>query len=56
MELHDLRTLLDYHYWARDRVLNAAEALTPEQYTKSLGSSFSSVRDTLVHVFAAEWN
>lgn len=55
MNLDDLRTLLDYHYWARDRVLAAAEQLTPEQYTKDLGSSFKSVRDTLVHVYSSEW-
>src|SRR4051794_13661545 len=56
MNLSDLRTLLDFHYWARDRVLAAAETLTPEQYTRDLGSSFKSVRDTLVHLLAAEWN
>ena len=51
----DLQTLLDYHYWARDRVLDAAEKLTPEQFTRDLGSSFKSVRDTLVHMYSAEW-
>ena len=29
MTIEDLRTLLDYHYWARDRVLDAVDALTP---------------------------
>ena len=51
----DLRTLLDYHYWARDRVLDAAALLTPGQFTKDLGSSFTSVRDTLAHTYSAEW-
>jgi uncharacterized damage-inducible protein DinB len=55
MNLQDLRTLLDYHYWARDRVLDAAGALTAEQFSRDLGSSFGSVRDTLVHIYAAEW-
>ena len=55
MTLTDLRTLLDYHYWARDRVLNAAATLTPEQFTRDLGSSFKSVRDTLAHLYAAEF-
>ncbi len=55
MNLSDLRLLLDYHYWARDRVLEAASALTPEQFTRDLGSSFRSVRDTLAHIYAAEW-
>jgi uncharacterized damage-inducible protein DinB len=55
MTAGDLRTLLDYHYWARDRVLDAASALSPEQFTRDLGSSFKSVRDTLVHLYSAEW-
>ena len=55
MDTRDLQTLLDYHYWARDRVLDAAGPLTPEQFTRDLGSSFKSVRDTLVHTYAAEW-
>ena len=56
MNHQDLRTLLDFHYWARDRILAAVEVLTPEQYTRDLGSSFPSVRDTLVHLYAAESN
>lgn len=56
MNLSDLRTLLDYHYWARDRVLDAVEKLTPEQFTKDLGTSFGSVQGTLVHLYSAEWN
>jgi uncharacterized damage-inducible protein DinB len=55
MDLAYLRLLLDYHYWARDRVLDAAAALTPEQYTRDLGSSFRSVRDTLAHLYSGEW-
>jgi uncharacterized damage-inducible protein DinB len=55
MTLSELQTLLEYHYWARDRVLDAAAALTAEQFTRDLGSSFKSVRDTLAHIYAAEW-
>jgi uncharacterized damage-inducible protein DinB len=55
VNLSDLRTLLDYHYWARDRVLDAAARLTPEQFTRDLRSSFPSVRDTLAHLYSAEW-
>ena len=54
MDADDLRLLLDYHYWARDRVLEAAAALTPEQFARDLGSSFRSVRDTLGHLVGAE--
>jgi uncharacterized damage-inducible protein DinB len=55
MTLQELQTLLEYHYWARDRVLDAAAALTADQFTRNLGSSFKSVRDTLAHLYAAEW-
>ena len=55
MTHHDLSILLDFNYWARDRVLDAAAVLTPEQYTRDLGNSFKSVRDTLAHTYSAEW-
>ena len=55
MNREDLTTLVDYHYWARDRMLDAIEPLTPEQFTRDLGSSFKSIRDTVVHTYSAEW-
>ena len=55
MTSQDLKTLLDFHYWARDRVFAALEPLTPEQYTRDMGSSFRSVRDTVVHIYSADW-
>jgi uncharacterized damage-inducible protein DinB len=55
MKLQDLRTMLDYHYWARDRLLDALEPLTPDQLNRDLGSSFKSIRETIVHTYAAEW-
>ena len=55
MNVRDLQTLLDYHYWARNRMLEALEPLTPEQYIKDLGSSFKSIRETATHLYAAEW-
>ena len=51
----DVQNLIDYNYWARDRLLEAVDQLTPEQFTRDLGSSFRSVRDTLAHLHAAEW-
>ena len=51
----DLAGLLDFHYWARDRALDAAAKLTPEQFTRDLGNSFKSVRDTLLHIYWADW-
>ena len=55
MTFDDLQTLTDYHYWARDRLLEAVEPLTTEQFTRDLANSFPSVRDTLVHLYGAEW-
>ncbi len=54
MHLEELRTLVDYHYWARDRLLDAVGRLTPEQLARDLGNSFPSIRDTLVHLYFAE--
>jgi uncharacterized damage-inducible protein DinB len=51
----DLRTLVDFNYWARDRMLAAVEPLTADQFLRDLGNSFRSVRDTVVHTYSAEW-
>ena len=50
-----LGELFDYNYWARDRQLEACAKLTPEQFLRPLGNSFSSLRDTLAHLVGAEW-
>lgn len=50
-----LRLLLDFHYWARDRVLTATEALAVDDYVRPMGNSFPSIRDTLNHIYLAEW-
>ncbi len=50
-----IHILVDYNYWARDRVLASAEQLSTEQLSRPLGSSFGSVLDTLVHIYFAEW-
>lgn len=55
MNLQDLRLLLDFHYWARDRLLEAVELLPSEQFTREMGSSFRSIHDTLAHIYSAEW-
>lgn len=55
MSPQEIQQLYDYNAWANRRVLCAAEKLTSEQFTKPLQSSFSSVRDTLAHIYGAEW-
>jgi len=49
------RQLFDYNHWANNRALEAAAQLSDDQFTKQLGSSFSSIRDTLVHICGGEW-
>jgi len=50
-----LQTLVEYHYWARDRLRPAVESLTQEQLRRPLGNSFPSVFDTVVHLCGADW-
>lgn len=54
MTPNELHLLFTYNDWANKRALQAASALTQDQFTKPLGNSFSSVRDTLAHLYAAE--
>ena len=54
MDTNYIRTLFEYDRWANNRMLAAAAKLTEEQFTKNLGNSFASVRDTLAHILGAE--
>lgn len=55
ISLEILRELFDYNYWANAKQLDACAALSAEQILRPMGSSFSSVRDTLAHMMGAEW-
>ena len=55
MTKDDIRLLYEYDRWANNTVLQAASALTTEQFSRDLGGSFPSVRDTLVHIVGGEW-
>ena len=55
MTPEQMQLLYDYNAWANHRMLDACGALTHEQLTRNVGSSFSSVRDTLAHMMGAEW-
>lgn len=55
MTAHDIALLLDYHYWARDRLLDAVAPLDAAAFTAPRGNSFDSIRDTLAHIYLAEW-
>jgi len=51
----DIQLLYEYDRWANNRVLQAASTLRAEEFTRDLGGSFGSVRDTLVHIVAGDW-
>ena len=55
MTPEEMRVLYDYNAWANHRELEAASRLTTEQFLQPLVSSFGSVRDTLAHIYGAEW-
>ena len=55
MTPEEMRTLYDYNAWANHRQMQAAFNLSADQFVKPLGSSFGSVRDTLAHIYGAEW-
>lgn len=54
MNLADASVWLDYHYWARDVMLDAVAPLSPEQFTRQTESSFRSIRDTAAHIYGAD--
>lgn len=53
--LEEIRELYAYTRWADARMLGAAAQLSNEQFTRDMGSSFGSIRDTLVHILAVHW-
>ena len=55
MTIDDMRLLYQYDRWANNRVLQATSRLSAEEFTRDLGGSFRSVRDTLVHIIGGEW-
>jgi uncharacterized damage-inducible protein DinB len=55
MSPSEMRLLYDYNTWANRRALGAAEKLSPDEFSRQMGSSFASVRDTLAHIYGAEW-
>lgn len=48
------RTLVDYHYWANDLLLEKVDSLTAELFSRELGGSFPSIQATLAHMMNAE--
>jgi uncharacterized damage-inducible protein DinB len=55
MTPEEMRVLYDYNAWANRRQLEAASKVTTEEFVRPMGSSFASLRDTLAHIYGAEW-
>jgi uncharacterized damage-inducible protein DinB len=53
--VEDITKLFAYNRWANARTLEPVSALTPEEFGRTLGGSFPSVRETLAHIYSAEW-
>jgi uncharacterized damage-inducible protein DinB len=49
------QTTFDYSYWAHRKVWACALTLSDEEFRRSLGYSWGSIRGQLVHTMSAEW-
>ena len=54
MDTDYFRTLFDYHYWARDRLLGAAQGMTAEEFGADCGFTYPNLRSMLTHTLVAE--
>lgn len=54
MDPDTLHTLMTYHYWAMDKVLDAAANVDASELSKPVGLSQGSVLTVLTHVLSAE--
>lgn len=55
MNVDDVKKLIAYDEWANRKMVGAIGKLDRDQFTRRIESSFSSIRDTLAHIIAAEW-
>jgi uncharacterized damage-inducible protein DinB len=55
MSPEEIQQLFDYNAWANRRALEASEKVSVEQFLQRIDSSFPSLRDTLAHIYGAEW-
>lgn len=55
MQTHEIILLYDYNYWANQRILQATERVSPEQFIAPTSHTYGSLRGTLVHILSAEW-
>lgn len=49
------RSIYDYHYWGRDKILHEVERVADADFVKAMSKGYGSLRATLVHMIGAEW-
>lgn len=55
MTTKDVAELYEYGRFANRKLLDAVSTLTSEEFTRSVGGTYGSVRTTFVHLLGAEW-
>jgi len=55
MNVSDIRSLYAYNAWANRRMFSVLERLGEGQFSAALPSSFPSIRESVFHIFFAEW-
>ena len=55
MRVADLQRLYDFSYWANGKLFDVIVQLSDGQFTQTVGGSYGSIRNALVHVLSAEW-
>ena len=55
IDLATIQEMYRYNQWANHRVRQALAKLPHEDFTRDLGNSYPSLRDTAVHIAWAEW-
>jgi uncharacterized damage-inducible protein DinB len=53
--LEEIHQLFEFNAWAMLRTFEATAALTAEEFSRDLGNSFPTIRDTLIHTVGGEW-
>jgi uncharacterized damage-inducible protein DinB len=53
--LDEINELFRYNAWAMRRIFDATAVLSETEFTKDMGNSFPSIRDTLMHIVGGEW-
>ena len=54
-DLATIHELYRYNRWANDRAFERLAKLPEEDFTRDLGNSYPSLRDTALHIVWAEW-